>query len=578
MTPAAAPPAVARRSGRLIRVLVALTCAVACITAVTAVPPAAALPPGTSAAGPAAAAPAARSSVSARLRVLALDTGAYYAQHVQDRAPFGTAIPGEAMTLQGYATPTTTARTVVVQQRVGSAWREAARTQVRVDTTFWSLRVSAGAPGRYDYRAVVLATPTAAAAVSPTRSVTVVAPSISASAVPAARAGALVTVSGRAYPGRPGSAVEVWRLSGDRWVPVARVPQSADGSYAVRLLAPAAGRHTYRAVTGEPLATRFAIRSRTRAVTTTPASTSAAASTYLADVTPYALRRPREYPTGAPAATPAYRVGTVVLGGRAWPRSVTTASKLVVYDLEGQVASLRTTLTVLPADQRSAAHGRLVDVRVDGRLRLRRYLAPGDLLPLSLDLRGADELTITTADRSVSDTQYDGRDLVLVMPVLSTRSVPERGVDTSLPLSELTATLTQPPVDVDVIAGNDYTALYGGSLLVSEAVRAGAVGRRVSGAVEYDLGGGYRRLDGVALRADGGGEVIAAVRIYGDGALLGSLATAEASSSRSRPVPRLAVDVTGVRRLRIELEVDSGPTSVDYDRTLQVALVDPRLS
>jgi hypothetical protein len=223
----------------------------------------------------------------------------------------------------------------------------------------------------------------------------------------------------------------MWERRGERWDVLAQTTQLAAGSYTLRVPAGPAGTRAYRvAATGGD--GQFEVRSAPLPVTTVRPSPDTAGSTYLADVTPFA-----EQLVGSARVAP-YVVGTADVRGTLNPKSVHTSAGLLGYDVQG-AASVGTAIGLLPVQREVLHRGpRLVEVSVDGRVRLRRVLVDGDLVPLVLDVRGARMVTFRTvpqsgaaddggaADRAVARPPSD---LVLVTPVASTRVRAERGVD-----------------------------------------------------------------------------------------------------------------------------------------------------
>ena len=111
------------------------------------------------------------------------------------------AIPGEQVVLSGPVTASS-GRVVVLQRYAAGAWREVARRTVTGSS--WRFSTLAQAPARYPYRAVALRTRTATSAVSATRVVVVVRPTVSFRTVTAVETGGLVTFTGTAVPARTG--------------------------------------------------------------------------------------------------------------------------------------------------------------------------------------------------------------------------------------------------------------------------------------------------------------------------------------------------------------------------------------
>ncbi len=464
-----------------------------------------------------------------------------------------TAVPGEEVVVSGSVTRSS-GRVVVLQRLVAGAWREVARRPVTGTT--WRFSTVAGAPARYPYRALALRTRTADGATSATRVVTVVRPTVSVSAATAVEAGRVVTFTGTAAPTRPGHRIQLWELRGPRWVAVADTEQSPTGTFTLGQRAAALGRHTYRVVT-EAGNSRFDVRSRSRDVTTVRASTTAARAVYLAGVSPAGL-----------VTRDSYRVQPVTVAGHAYAKSIVTVDSRLTWQLGAGAANISTALALLPVRTRDPLPRydgpRLVEVRVDAALRLRRFITPGQVVPLTLDLRGRHTLTLRSVDRGPFDLDF-GAAVVLVSPAVSTVPRPERGADAGTALSELRPVATVGPVRTDQLLGSTLSRLFGGSLELDSH----ASPTSLAATVDYDLGGPFTSLTGVALiTGDSSAQTTGRVRIYGDGALL---ATIEGDLDQRTDT----VDVTGVRRLRVELVTD--PTPRMWTFSWGIGLGDPRL-
>jgi hypothetical protein len=392
--------------------------------------------------------------------------------------------------------------------------------------------------------------PTAAAAAVPAGSITVTAPAT----VPA---GGLVTLTGVARPVRPGNAVQVWELRGPRWVAVSTTQQASTGRFSVRVPAGTAGRHTYRAVSATAPG-RYDVRSRELVVTTLRSSKPW--STYLADVTPVASDLFQMDPTPAPLIVEPLRFGTTT-----YAKTLHTSYRRLSFALGGDARRVSTAIALLPfgRDGMLFQGSRMVEVRVDGVLRLRRSVLDGQTVPFSLDVRGARDLTV----RSEWNTERGAAsDLVIVTPVLTSVAAPERGVDAGTALSELRPVASSGGVRTKALVVNGK-ALLGGSVTLSGGSEAG-----LSGAVEYELGGAHRLLTGVAVV---GGETIpeltGSVRVIGDGVLLATVPATAAATTR------VSVPVAGVQRLRLELVADAPPGDLGWIYSWYVGLADPRL-
>lgn len=328
--------------------------------------------------------------------------------------------PGERVVFDGGVTRST-GRVVVLQRFTGGAWREVGRHAAR---NSWQIAVSVPAVGRHSYRAVALRTASASSAVSATRVLTVVRPSISHTSARSVEVGRLLTVAGAAVPARAGRMVQLWELRGPRWVPLADTSQSTSGTFALRIRAGTIGRHTYRVVTLAP-DHRFTVRSVTTVVTTVKASTSGVRASYLADVTPLGAL------IGQDDQGPLYAVSTATIAGRAYVKSVRTASHRFSYELGAGASTFGTALNLAPVTRVTNLPGaRLFEVRVDGVLRVRRFIAVGQVVPVTLDVRGKKVVTIaaTPAD------PVEASDVLLATPVVTSEIRSERGVDTGTAL------------------------------------------------------------------------------------------------------------------------------------------------
>ncbi len=466
------------------------------------------------------------------------------------------ALPGDAVVVGG-TVATLAPRTVVLQRWAAGAWRDVARGTA---TTRWSLSVRAPAPGRYTYRAVAPAAGSSPALLSAGHVVQVVPGAVTVLPQPPAQVGRLRRVAGLAAPARPGRPVQLWELvTGPRarptWVPIAQTAEDAEGRFVVQVPAGSAGRHVYRVAVADALG-RYPFRS---APTKAPTSRGPAASALLADITPLVTRVAEDA-----ARVPSYTVTSIVVAGRPRVRSLHTSAHLLAYDVQG-LSTVATSLSLLPVE-RDVQHrgGRLVEVRVDGRLRLRRFLADGQVVPLVLDVRGARTLALRSWDAGVLEPG-PGSDLVLLTPVVATAPRPEVGVDAATSLSELAAVARTALVSTDQVVGEPSTGLLGGSV----SLRGLAGGS--TGSVTYALGGRFRTLAGVPVLTGRPCSCLTGrVQLYGDGRLLTTL-DALASAPARRPV-----DVSGVRSLRVQLVGD--PPRQAWSRAWAVTLADPRLT
>ena len=324
--------------------------------------------------------------------------------------------PGEVLGFSGGVTRSP-GRVVILQRFSGRTWVTVGRA---AGASSWRVSTTAPAPGRYSYRAVALATDTATSAVSATRSVTVIRPAITHTSVAAVEAGRLLTLTGSASPARPARKVQLWELRGPRWVALAEGAQSTTGTFTLRIRAGTIGRHTYRVVT-ETANKGFTVRSVHRTVTTTPASTPGFRATRLADVTPLGAQ------VGQSFQGPLYATGAFTIMGRLYPSSVRTVSTRFSYALGAAASTFGTALALAPDNRNTTVAGpRVIEVRVDGVLRVRRLLVTVvQAVPVTLDVRGHSTVTI-------SSTIVDGlgSDVLLATPVVTSEVRPERGVDT----------------------------------------------------------------------------------------------------------------------------------------------------
>lgn len=469
------------------------------------------------------------------------------------------ALPGDEVQLFG-ALPTRYPRTVVLQRFAAGAWRDVARGTARAR---WRLSVRAPEPGGYTYRAVAPAVGTSSALVSREHRVQVVAAVVTMAPPPRGQVGRLRRLTGTATPARPGRAVQLLELVDLRrtggpaasWVPIAQTREDAAGRFLVQVPAGGVGRHRYRAAAADATG-GFAFRSLAREA---PTSRGPAASAYLAGVTPLLTRLPEE------AGAPAYTVTSIVADGRTRPRSLHTSAHLVSYDVQG-FAALATSLTLLPV-RRGVMHGggRLVEVRVDGRLRLRRFVTDGRVRPLVLDVRGARQVQLRSHDRGTLE-RGPGSDVVLLTPVLTTVARPEIGVDAGTSLSELPALGRSAGVSTGQVVGEPSAGLLGGSVSLRGLADAGT-----SGSVSFALGGRFRTLAGVPTLS---GRTSAGLRgrvlVYGDDRLLTTL------DALAAPPVRRTMNVTGVRSLRLQLVADRPQRA--WAPAWAVTLADPRLS
>ena len=500
-------------------------------------------------------APEAAAVTRSSIRIAGVEAFAPTAR-VFDQGPrsYPTPRPHDMIVFSGSVTGST-GRTVVLQQLVAGSWREASRTVATGWTSSWRAESGAGRAGRHLYRAVALRTRTAGAATSPTFVLSVPRPTVSVSAAASVGTGRLVTFTGRAVPARRGRPVQLWELRGPRWVAVADTTQSATGTFTMRQLAAAIGRHTYRVVTFAHNR-RFDVRSRSRDITTVAASTSGARSTYLADVTPLTV-----------IDTATRLVRTVAVAGHPYAKSIKTLERQLTWQVGDGVQSLATALVMQTPETSNPTYNhngpRLVEVRVDAVLRLRRFITPGQIVPLTLDLGGKHALTIATY--ASGDAAGTGGALTLLTPVVTTVPRPERGVDTITWLTELRPVAHSGPATSIAVLGSLSATLYGGSLVMVSGPSPMTLVRTV----DYDLGGSYTTLTGLPRVTGADSSATGRIRVYQDSAPVATLECALADTPT-------AVDVTGVHRLRVELVADPATDTAFFPRA--VGLADPRLT
>jgi len=287
-------------------------------------------------------------------------------------------------------------------------------------------------------------------------------------------------------------------------------------------------------------------------------------------------------PMNADPRTPSTEVGTRYLGPlKAYPKSVQTASRGVSWALGADAATFSATVGLVQAtrDGFTFKAPRVVEVRVDGRLRLRRSLKVDDVLPVVLDVRGARTVSVTTPPNVWGIDDVTPAALVVGTPMVTSRALAQRNVDTDTALSELRPSSTTRRVSVRTI-GTSYASSHDQVGLLGGSLNAGAHGDQgVIGEVTYDLAGRYRTLTGTPVLDGNVGYTPDAetgpvqpkgrIEVRGDGRLLADL-SAPISSAAVSPVQR--VDVTGVRSLSIRFISEvKGPVG-------SIALGDPRLT
>jgi hypothetical protein len=391
-------------------------------------------------------------------------------------------------------------------------------------------------------------------------------PSITMRAPTSVEAGQLLTVTGVARPVRLAAPVQLWELRGSSWVPIAESGQAKNGSFAVRMRAGRLGRHVYRVAT-EDSRYRFSIRSAVAVVTTVRPSSSGVRSTRLAATTPlgaYVGQRRDGEP--APYGIGTYRIsGTPTVRGRAYPDSVRTISADFSYELGAHAATFGAAVSLAPIQPYVGP--RLVEIRVDDVVRVRRFVRDGQAFPVRIDVRGKRVVRIIT-ESSGSLIEGPGSYVLLGTPVVTSRVLSERGVLTSTVLSNLRATAVSGPVRLNQVEGAIGRELLGGSINLAGPQRGSA-----TGSVSYDLRGKYRRLVGVpAIFGETHTILRGRVRLYGDGRLLADLPAPLWSYRRSQ------VDVTGVQRLRIDLSASLSDATQWWNYSWFVVWGDGRLT
>jgi hypothetical protein len=146
----------------------------------------------------------------------------------------------------------------------------------------------------------------------------------------------------------------------------------------------------------------------------------------------------------------------------------------------------------------------------------------------------------------------NGSLLVLGTPVVTSAVLSERGTVRGTPLSNLRPTAVIGPIRLDRVEGDSSRELLGGSIRLDVAA-VPPPGKIIMGSVAYRLNGAYTRLVGVPSTF-GENQGPAWVRVHGDGRLLTDSWVPRWSFRRS------AIDVTGIRLLRIELLARTDPT------------------
>ena len=388
------------------------------------------------------------------------------------------------------------------------------------------------------------------------RLMAVVQPRITMRAPATVEAGRLLTVTGAARPARPGSPVQLWELRGTRWVAIAEAGQRRDGAFTIRMRAGALGRHTYRVATPDPAGSNaFRLRSAAAVVRTLRPSTRGVRSTRLSATTPLGANVGQRIPGSGPW----YETGTFAIGGtplvpgRRYPDSVRLTSLDFSYELGANAATFASAVSLAAVP---GGHGyagpRLVEIRVDGAVRVRRYLRGGQAFPVSIDVRGKRVVRIISTGEGSICCVGNGSLLVLGTPVVTSAVLSERGTVRGTPLSNLRPTAVIGPIRLDRVEGDSSRELLGGSIRLDVAA-VPPPGKIIMGSVTYRLNGAYTRLVGVPSTF-GESQGPAWVRVHGDGRLLTDSWVPRWSFRRS------AIDVTGIRLLRIELLARTDPT------------------
>lgn len=464
------------------------------------------------------------------------------------------AMPGEQVVFSGSMSPRGP-RVVVLQVYVAGAWHEVAR---KTASGTWSFSVRAPAPGTRPYRVALVRTASALAVSSPTVLLSVVRPTISGSSVDRVEAGRLLTITGRATPARTGHVVRLWEQRGRRWVPIADTRQDAAGAFTLRIRAGALGRHVYREVTLDGL-NRFSTRSAPHVVTTLKPSAPGVRSTFLADVTPLSAL------IGPAQGRADFTTATMTLAGRQYAKSVRTPSYRFSYELGADASSFATALALAPVAAGAPNTSRLVEVRVDRTVRVRRFITSGQVLPIVLDVRLAKVVTIQSWDRGPLDLEL-GPDLVLGRPVVTSAALAERNANQGTVLSDLRPSAVSAGMATNQVVGSYLTRLYGGSLTLSAATAVTA-----SGNADYVLLGAFTRLSGfVGLTGETDPSLTGTVKVFGDGRLLASV------PARAGTPKAISVDIAGVQKLHLEFVADLPRQT--WGHTWYVMLGDPRVT
>lgn len=79
-----------------------------------------------------------------------------------------------------------------------------------------------------------------------------------------------------------------------------------------------------------------------------------------------------------------------------YPKSLQTASRALSWALGPDAGTFSAAIGLLDAKYDMPVHGpRVIEVRIDRRLRLRRGLVPNGVFAVNVDVRGARTMTIT---------------------------------------------------------------------------------------------------------------------------------------------------------------------------------------
>jgi hypothetical protein len=388
------------------------------------------------------------------------------------------------------------------------------------------------------------------------------APSITMRVPARVEAGRVLTVSGVARPARASARVQLWELRNRQWVAIAESAQAKDGTFTVRMRAGHLGRHTYRVATQDSEGT-FSVWSPGAGVTTVRQSTPGVRSTRLAATTPLGGG------VGQSNDGPLYVTGTFSINGRRYPNSVRTVSGHFSYELGAAAATFGAAIALAPVRRGHHVHRgpRLVEIRVDDVVRVRQFLRDGQAFPVRLDVRGKRVVHIKSTYYGSHIVFDPGSDVLLGTPVVTSQVWSERGAMTETALSNLRPVAVEGAVKFDHVVGSNQQELLGGTMWIQGPSRG-----TTTGSVTYAVNGRYRRLVAVpGIFGETVPTLTGRVRLTGDGRLLADLPALIRSYRRS------TVNVTGVRRLRIDL-VATHDSEVGTVYAWDFVLGDPRLS